>query len=199
MTSSVEAAYSQLKSEDGSPYSEPTVCSERTVVLYSRMTKVAKGGVPSEKRAGLRHEIGDRIKKVRKLYDGNRTRYAEEYSLDGKPVHHTTWRLWEEGLYMANPEVMVDFCDRTGATMDYIYRGILSGVDEDLKAALFEAYPEVAAAYRAELASRRAAPAPLPAPPPPAEPTKRVVPNSPAEGRRRPGPRQLPEKKLKRR
>jgi hypothetical protein len=197
MTSSVEAAHSPGKTQSEGVCREAPLPSARLAMHNAAMVKLAKGGVVSEKRARTRREVGDRIRMVRKLYDRNRTRYAENYAVeDGRPVHHTTWRLWEEGLYLANPEIMAEFCERTGATMDFIFRGIISGIDEDLKAALFVAYPEMAAAYRAELASRRVLPPP-PASPPALgpKPAKEVVPDVPAHARRRSGARMLPEKK----
>lgn len=198
MNDSVEARHRLGKPNPDSMCGEAALTLARRPMVYEGMTRLAKGTVPSQARAEVRRQIGQRIFKVRKLYDENRTRYVEPYTLDGKPVHHTTWRLWEEGEYLANPEVMIEFCERTGATMDWIYRGILAGVDEDLKAAMFADDPSLATAYRAELASRRV-PLPQPAPPPPPEPTKAAVPEEPARGRRRRGVRQLEEKKPRKR
>lgn len=83
-------------------------------------------------------DLARRLLMTRRLLDGNRARIADEFH-----VHHTTWQKWEEGKRDPNWRVMVKFCDKYQVTMDWLYRGDMSGLHEYWRAVLYRAYPEL--------------------------------------------------------
>ena len=55
----------------------------------------------------------------------------------------STWNRWEHGSRYPDPVVMVRLCERFGLTMDYLYRGKLAGVREDMALRLAARHPEL--------------------------------------------------------
>lgn len=126
--------------------------------------------------AALRRAIGRNLQRARMLIDENRSRIAEDFG-----VTHAAWWKWEAGERYPDVATMVRFCERWRFTMDFLYRGVLAGLDERLRNKLYRAYPELLPGSGAEAASSADAP-----PPEPAE-----VPAAPATGRKRPGRRHI--------
>jgi transcriptional regulator with XRE-family HTH domain len=53
------------------------------------------------------------------------------------------WSRWERGVRAPpDPAIMVVACRRLRISMDYIYRGLLIGVQPSMADALFKAHPE---------------------------------------------------------
>lgn len=57
----------------------------------------------------------------------------------GLPVN--TWRNYEGGKRYPDPYHLTRFCDATGFTMDFIYRGRFRGISEDVQIRLAAEYP----------------------------------------------------------
>jgi transcriptional regulator with XRE-family HTH domain len=131
---------------------------------------VGRGGAPLSRPVATRNrlprasdikpQVGERLRWVRELIDENRTRLARQYR-----VHHTVWEKWERGATYPDPAVMVRFCFDWGVTMDWIYRGLVAGMDEKIRRSLIDEHPQIASGL-----------------PPPARAEPRA---SPASGRRR--------------
>jgi hypothetical protein len=180
MPHKVYAAHTLSKPAHALSYDQSSLSRTRPVRNCPPMAKTtypASGGDPREQ---FRREVGERLRNVRRLYDTNRTRFTESFVKGDKgerPIHHTTWKGWEDGYSLADVEVMVEFCKRTGVTLDWLYRGVIDGVDEDVRLRMFAADPKLLAWYQADRASQRAAapdqPVP-PAPPPPPPPTQQA-------------------------
>lgn len=54
-----------------------------------------------------------------------------------------TWGHYEDGTRYPDPYHLVRFCDMTGFTTDFIYRGRLRGIEEDVQIRLAANYPEL--------------------------------------------------------
>lgn len=132
----------------------------------------------------LRRAVGENLRRVRVLFDTNMTRMAAFYG-----VKTTTWRKWEIGETIPDAGVMAAFCDRYFVTMDWIYRGRLAGLPEDLRLTLYRAYPD--------LLDRPPEPQPPRSWTPPAVPDDRDtppagLPDAPAKGNRPRKPKKPP-------
>ena len=86
----------------------------------------------------FRAAVGEILRKARCLMDENLTRFAASFG-----VINTTWRKWELGETIPDARVMAAFCDRTGFTMDWLYRGRLDTLSEDWRLVLYRAHPEL--------------------------------------------------------
>jgi len=85
-------------------------------------------GMPKQARkSDLKPELSRRLKAARSVVFGSSDACAKE--LD---VHRNTWRNYEEGARYPDPWLLVKFCDLTGFTMDFMYRGRLRGIEEDV-------------------------------------------------------------------
>lgn len=124
----------------------------------------------------LRVRVGRNLLWARRLIDRNRTRIADDFG-----VLHTAWRKWEIGETFPDAGTMVAFCDRYHFTMDWIYRGRLSGLPEDLRTLLYRAHPELLE-QQAEASPPR--PGLAEARPDPRDMPPRSVPPTPATGYR---------------
>lgn len=58
-------------------------------------------------------------------------------------VHPNTWRGFESGEKYPDPYWVVVFCDKTGFTTDFIYRGMFKGIAEDVQIRLAADNPEL--------------------------------------------------------
>ena len=58
-------------------------------------------------------------------------------------VEQSTWNKWEAGTRVPDAFKMVEFANRFRVTLDYLYLGKLTGVDEDLKDLLIAYHPEL--------------------------------------------------------
>ena len=82
---------------------------------------------------------------------GKRLRWAREVVADSQAalcrdlggLDATAWNRWEKGNRYPDPIAMVRFCDAFGITMDYLYRGELRGVREDVAFRLAAYHPEL--------------------------------------------------------
>lgn len=54
-----------------------------------------------------------------------------------------TWRNYEEGVRYPDPYYAVQFCNATGVTMDFLYRGHFRGIQEDVQIRLAAEFPEL--------------------------------------------------------
>lgn len=95
--------------------------------------------MPKEARASdLKPDIGRRLKAARSI----RFRAADACAKAlGIPVN--TWRGWEKGEKYPDPVGLVKFCDATGFTTDFIYRGRFRGIEERAQIRLAAQYPEL--------------------------------------------------------
>lgn len=82
---------------------------------------------------------------------GARLRWAREVVAESQAqlcrdlggVDATAWNRWERGTRYPDPVVLVRLCDVFGLTMDYLYRGDLRGVREDVAIRLAACHPEL--------------------------------------------------------
>ena len=58
-------------------------------------------------------------------------------------VHVNTWRGYESGEKYPDPYWLVKFCDATGFTTDFIYRGRFRGIAENVQIRLAAEYPDL--------------------------------------------------------
>jgi transcriptional regulator with XRE-family HTH domain len=58
-------------------------------------------------------------------------------------VPKNTWLNYEIGKTYPDPAHLVRFCDTTGFTVDFIYRGRFRGITEDVQIRLAAAHPEL--------------------------------------------------------
>ncbi len=82
---------------------------------------------------------------------GKRLRWAREVVADSQAslcrdlggLDPTAWNRWERGNRYPDPIALIRFCDTFGLTMDYLYRGDLRGVREDVAFRLAAYHPEL--------------------------------------------------------
>jgi transcriptional regulator with XRE-family HTH domain len=58
-------------------------------------------------------------------------------------VPKNTWGNYEKGAAYPDPAHLVRFCDATGFTTDFIYRGRFRGITEDVQIRLAADHPEL--------------------------------------------------------
>lgn len=95
--------------------------------------------MPREARAtDIKSAVGRRLKAARSIvFD---TSNACANALD---IHVNTWRGFEKGEKYPDPYHLVRFCDSTGFTTDFIYRGRFKGIAEDVQIRLAAEFPEL--------------------------------------------------------
>jgi len=74
-----------------------------------------------------REDIGSRIRVTRKALGYSPTEVCSELG-----IRRSTWSMNEAGKSLPNPYDMIRFCERYGPSLDWIYRGKLTGVDHEL-------------------------------------------------------------------
>lgn len=82
--------------------------------------------------------IGRRLRKARSILYSSSDACAKAFEV---PLE--TWRHYEKGDRYPDPWHLVRFCDETGFTTDFIYRGRLRGIREDVQLRLAAEYPEL--------------------------------------------------------
>lgn len=93
---------------------------------------------------------------------GTRLRWAREVIAESQSdmcrllggVNGSTWNRWEKGTRYPDPVVMVRVCNDFGLTIDYLYRGDLRGVREDVAIRLAAYHPELVDAIHPAAARR---------------------------------------------
>lgn len=83
-------------------------------------------------------DVGQRLKWVREIVEPNQAECARIMSTE-----QSTWNKYEAGTRKQDPYKMVEFCNRFRVTLDYLYRGVLAGVHEDLSLQLAARHPEL--------------------------------------------------------
>jgi hypothetical protein len=58
-------------------------------------------------------------------------------------IHKNTWLAYETGKAYPDPHHLVRFCDMTGFTTDFVYRGRFRGIVEDVQIRLAADHPEL--------------------------------------------------------
>ena len=86
----------------------------------------------------LQRQTGQHLKWVRKL-----ARHTQEQTCELIGVDQSTWSKYEKGERMPDPYKMVIFAARYRVSLDYIYRGRLTGVHPALAELLRLAHPEL--------------------------------------------------------
>lgn len=95
--------------------------------------------MPAQARAStLKPEISRRLKAARSIVFDSSDACAKAMG-----IPKNTWRGWEKGEKYPDPFQCVRFCDATGFTMDFIYRGRLRGIEEDVQIRLAAQYPDL--------------------------------------------------------
>jgi len=74
-----------------------------------------------------REEIGQRLRLTRKALGLTPTAICSELG-----IRRSTWSMDEAGKALPNTFDMIRFCERYGASLDWIFRGRISGVSYDL-------------------------------------------------------------------
>lgn len=78
-----------------------------------------------------REHIGARIRLTRKALNITPTFVCSELGM-----RRSTWSMNEAGNSLPNPLDMIRFCDRFGASLDWIYRGKMNGLSHELASAI---------------------------------------------------------------
>ncbi len=93
--------------------------------------------MPAKARAvDLKPAVGRRLRAARSILYPSSDACADAF---GIPVN--TWRNYEKGKRYPDPWHLSRFCDETGFTMDFIYRGRMRGIHEDVQIRLAAEYP----------------------------------------------------------
>src|SRR5262249_47270158 len=88
--------------------------------------------------SNLKPEMARRLKAARAVVYETSNACARAL---GVPVN--TWRAWEQGCKYPDPVHLVRFCDETGFTTDFIYRGRFRGIEQDVQIRLAAANPDL--------------------------------------------------------
>lgn len=95
--------------------------------------------MPKKARASdMKPAVGRRLKAARSIIYDSADGCAKKLG-----IHKNTWRNYEEGGRYPDPWNLVLFCDTTGFTTDFVYRGRLKGIEADVQLRLAAAYPEL--------------------------------------------------------
>jgi transcriptional regulator with XRE-family HTH domain len=95
------------------------------------------GWMPKQARASdIRPDIGRRLKAARAVVYPSAAACARALQ-----VPKNTWQNYESAVRYPDPFHLVRFCDATGFTMDFIYRGHLRGIAEDVQIRLAAEHP----------------------------------------------------------
>jgi transcriptional regulator with XRE-family HTH domain len=86
----------------------------------------------------IKDDVGRRLRAARSIVYDSSNLCARALGLP-----HQTWRNYEKGERYPDPFHLVRFCDATGFTLDFIYRGRLRGIAEDVQIRLAADYPEL--------------------------------------------------------
>lgn len=86
----------------------------------------------------LKPQIAKRLRAARSIKFPSSDACAKALQI---PIN--TWRNWELGDKYPNPGRLVKFCDATGFTMDFLYRGRFRGIEERTQIRLAAEYPEL--------------------------------------------------------
>lgn len=81
---------------------------------------------------------GARIKAIRTLADISQEDICQIFGLD-----QSAWSKWERGKRLADLPTMIRFAVRFRASLDFIYRGLLTGCHPDLARLLETHYPNL--------------------------------------------------------
>src|ERR1700744_84189 len=95
------------------------------------MSKVARA-------SEIKANVGRRLKAARSIVFTSSDGCAKSL---GIPIN--SWRNYEKGEKYPDPYRLVQFCDATGFTTDFIYRGRFKGIVEDVQIRLAAEYPEL--------------------------------------------------------
>lgn len=119
-----------------------------------------RDGMPAKPRAvDIRDAVARRLRAARSIVFDSAAACARALEISPK-----TWSHYEAvgkaDLRYPDPYHLTRFCDATGFTTDFIYRGRLKGIAEDVQIRLAAEYPElVEAAPDVARSARVAAPA----------------------------------------
>ena len=86
----------------------------------------------------IKKEIGRRLRAARSVVFDSSDGCARE--LD---IPRNTWRNYESGERYPDPAHIVRFCDKTGFTADFLYRGRFRGIAEDVQIRLAADHPDL--------------------------------------------------------
>jgi hypothetical protein len=93
--------------------------------------------MPAKARAvDLKPDVGRRLRAARSILYASSDACARDFQI---PVN--TWRNYETGERYPDPWHLNRFCDETGFTTDFIYRGRMRGIKEDVQIRLAAEYP----------------------------------------------------------
>jgi hypothetical protein len=86
----------------------------------------------------IKADVARRLKAARSIVFDSGNKCA-----DVLEVPHNTWNHYEKGDRYPDPYHLVRFCDKTGFTTDFIYRGHFRGIAEDVQIRLAAEFPEL--------------------------------------------------------
>lgn len=86
----------------------------------------------------IKAHVSRRLKAARSIVYDSAAKCAKDLGLP-----KNTWQHYEAGDRYPDPYHLVRFLDQTGFTADFIYRGRLRGIEEDVQIRLAAEYPEL--------------------------------------------------------
>lgn len=96
------------------------------------------------------YSVGERLRMVRKLLEPSVGKTASLME-----VSQETWSLWEAGAEIPHVSIMIEFCRQFGDQhrlgLDFLYRGILTGIEAKMAKELIRQYPRLAQGSRARV------------------------------------------------
>lgn len=96
-------------------------------------------GMPMEARSSdLKPDVSRRLRAARSIVYDSSDACAKQMG-----IPKNTWRGWEKGEKYPDPFHLVRFCDLHGFTTDFIYRGRLRGIEEDVQIRLAAEFPDL--------------------------------------------------------
>ena len=97
------------------------------------------GCMPSKPRSSdIKRDVAKRLRAARTIVYDSAAACAR---ILGLPKN--TWGNYEAGVRYPDPAHLVRFCDATGFTTDFIYRGRFRGISEDVQIRLAAEYPDL--------------------------------------------------------
>lgn len=88
--------------------------------------------------AAILEGMSERLKWVREIVEPNQSECARLMGIVA-----STWNKYEAGTRTPDIFVLIEFCNRFRCSLDFLYRGLLDGLDRDLERKLVALHPQL--------------------------------------------------------